>query len=101
MPFAAARAEALFIPLHRAAAFAHVRLHQRDQLITVMLELLVADPGDVAELGQRRWARVAMPSIVESRGVGHRRDPGGCSDRDAEHTSSKCWIVSIQNRPVE
>jgi hypothetical protein len=32
-------------------------LHQRDQRIAIMLELLVADPRDVAELRERRRAQ--------------------------------------------
>ena len=34
-----------------------VRRDQRDQLLAVMLELLVADTGNVAELVERRGAR--------------------------------------------
>src|SRR4051794_7491775 len=48
-------------PTHsRAAPLPTLRVRlpdQRDQLVAVMLELLVADAGDVAELVQRRWAR--------------------------------------------
>src|ERR1700693_4847576 len=77
--------------------FVAVRFHQRDQRVAIVLQLLVADAGDAAELVERRRAHAgdAVDRGIVQHHIGRHAVPSGDLRTPRPQRGLQRWIAGF------